>query len=331
MRRRDFNVLLAGSLAWPLSGCGESAAAQEIGFLNSASPKPFAQLLAAFCEGLKEQGYEAPQNLRMEERWAEGDENRLKEMALELVERRVALIVATGGIRSAQLAKGATAAIPILFISGADPVDRGLVKSIPRPGGNATGMSVDTTETVPKRLEILRKLVFSGTKIAMLVSPGTIAPGPGHTVPEREKKFAEENGLLAIQPRNMPDFDEELTDKIDMAVRDGVQALVVSGDPFYFNKRFLLAKLAARHALPAVYSGRDYVDAGGLISYAPSFHEVYRRIGVYAGRILHGARPQDLPVMFPQKWDLVINVKTAKALGLAVPWRMTAIATEIID
>jgi len=328
MKRRDFNLLLGSSVVWPLGACGEGTAIPVIGFLNSASPKPFVDLVAAFRQGLKEQGYEEPRNLRIEELWAEGDENRLKSMARELVERRVALIAATGGIRSAQLAKDATATIPILFISGTNPVDRGLVRSIPRPGGNATGVCVDTTEMLPKRLELLRDLVAPGTKIAMLVSPGTIARGP--IVAESEAKFAQENGLLPIQPHNTPDFDKELTDKIDAAVGDGAQALLISGDPFYFNRRFRLAELAARHALPAVYPGRDYVVAGGLMSYAPSFQEVYRRIGIYAGRILHGAKPEDLPVMFPQKWDLVLNLKAAKALGLAIPWKLITVASETI-
>jgi putative tryptophan/tyrosine transport system substrate-binding protein len=330
MRRRDFNLLLGGGLAWPLVACREGTATEVIGFLNSASPDPFRDLLAAFHRGLKEQGYEVPRNLRMEERWAGGNENRLKEMAKELVDLRVALIAATGGIRSAQMAKDATATIPILFISGTNPVERGLVRSIPRPGGNATGVCVDTTEMVPKRLELLRDLLPQGTKIAMLVSPGTIARGKGSIVAESETKFAEENGLLPIQPHNMPDFDKELTDKIGAAVEDGVQALLISGDPFYFNRRFLLAELAARHALPAVYPGRDYVVAGGLMSYAPSFQEVYRRIGVYAGRILHGAKPEELPVMFPQKWDLVLNLKTAKELDLVIPWELITTANETI-
>lgn len=330
MRRRDFNVLLASSLAWPLGACMEGTATPVIGFLNSASPKPFAELLMAFSAGLEEQGYKAPVNLRIEQRWAEGDENRLKAMAGELVERQVALIAATGGMRSAQLAKEATATIPILFIAGTNPVERGLVRSIAQPGCNATGVSVDTTEMLPKRLEMLTELVTPAAKIAMLMSPGTIARGQGPIVAESEKKFAEENGLFPIQPRNKPDFDEELTEKIDAAVADGVQALVISGDPLYYNRRFLLAELAAHHALPAVYAGRDYVVAGGLMSYAPNFQEVYRQIGVYAGRILHGAKPEDLPVMFPQKWDLVLNLNAARALGLAFPWKLTTIASETI-
>jgi len=331
MRRRDFNTLVGGALAWPLDALAQQPAVPVIGFLNSSSPKPFAQLVDAFHKGLKEYGYEEGRNLKVEYRWAEGDENRLKAMAIELVERRVALIAATGGTRSAQLAKDVTATIPVLFISGTNPVERGLVRSINRPGGNATGVSSDTTEMVPKRLELLQELVPPGTKIAILVSPGTIARGQGAIVAESEAKFAEEHGLIPIRVHNTPDFDKELNDGFESAVKHGARALLVSGDPFYYNRRYLLAELAARHALPAVYPGRDYVLAGGLLSYAPSFQDAYRKIGAYAGRILDGAKPEDLPVMFPQKWDLVINLKTAKALPLTIPPWFKARANETIE
>jgi putative ABC transport system substrate-binding protein len=251
-------------------------------------------------------------------------------MASDLASRRVTLIAATGGIRSAEMARDATRTIPVLFISGSNPVERGLVDSINRPGGNATGVSSDTTEMVPKRLEKLQELVPFGTRIAILVSPGTIARGKGSTVPESETRFAQEKGLLVIRVHNTPDFEKELSDKFDEAVKKGARALLISGDPFYYNRRVLLAELAARHALPAVYPGRDYAVAGGLMSYAPSFEEAYRQIGIYAGRILKGAKPEDLPVVSPQKWDLVINLKTAKALGLEIsPW-LVARADEII-
>jgi putative tryptophan/tyrosine transport system substrate-binding protein len=331
MRRRDFIKLVGGSLTCPFEAVAQGPEPPVIGFLNSASPKPFSELVAAFHKGLKEQGYKEGQNLKVEYRWAEGDENRLKEMAIDLVERRVALIAATGGTRSAQLAKDVTSTIPVLFISGTNPVERGLVRSINRPGGNATGVSADTTEMVPKRLELLHELVPPGTRVAMLVSPGTIARGQGSIVAESETKFAEENGLLPIRVHNTPNFDKELSDGFDEAVKNGARALLISGDPFYYNRRFLLAALAARYALPTVYPGRDYAVAGGLMSYAPSFQEAYRKIGIYAGRILDGARPEDLPVVFPQKWDLVLNLKTAKALHLTIPPWLIARANETID
>jgi len=336
MRRRDFISLFGGSLvgrglAWPPDARAQARATPEIGFLNSASPQPFEQLVAAFHKGLNEQGYVEGRNLKVVYRWAHGDENLLKTMASDLVGRRVALIAATGGIRSAEMAKDATSTIPVLFISGTNPVDRGLVGSINRPGGNATGVSSDTTEMVPKRLELLQELVPRGTKVAILVSPGTITRGKGSTVPETETRFAEEHGLVVIRIHNSPDFDKMLSDGFEEAVKNGARALLVSGDPFYFNRRDLIAELAARHRLPAVYPGRDYAVAGGLLSYAPSFPEAYRQIGIYAGRILNGAKPQDLPVVFPQKWELVINLKTARALGLAIsPW-LIARADETIE
>jgi putative ABC transport system substrate-binding protein len=331
MRRRDFVSLFAGSavgsgLVWPLDVRAQTRMTPVIGFLNSASPESFAQLVAAFHKGLNEQGYFEGRNLNVEYRWAQGDESLLKTMASDLVARRVALIAATGGIRSAEAAKDVTSTVPILFIAGMNPVGLGLVGSINRPGGNATGVSSDTTETVPKRLELLHELVPRGTKIALLVSPGAIP-----VVRDSETKFAKENGMLVIRVPNAPEVDKELSEAFEEAVRNGARALLVSGDPFYFNRRVLIAELAVRHGLPAIYPGRDYVVAGGLLSYAPSFPDAYRQIGVYAGRILHGAKPQDLPVVFPQKWELVINLKTAKSLGLAIsPW-LLARADETIE
>jgi putative ABC transport system substrate-binding protein len=302
-----------------------------IGFLNSASRKPFEQLVAAFHKGLREWDYVQNRNVKVEERWAEGDENRLQAMANELVSHQVDVIAATGGIRSAEMAKRATTTIPILFISGTNPVSRGLVGSINRPGGNATGVSADTTEMVPKRLEVLRELVPPGAKIAILVSPGTIARGQGAIVAESEMEFAEKEGLVPIRVHNTPDFDKELSAGFENAVRNGARALLVSGDPFYYNRRFLIAELAAHYALPAIYPGRDYVVAGGLLSYAPSFEDAYRQIGIYAGRILKGAKPEDLPVLFPHKWELVVNRRTAKALNLTIPPLFRARVPEEIE
>jgi putative ABC transport system substrate-binding protein len=335
MRRRDIITLVGGGLAcaldWALDASAQVQSLPVIGFLNSSSPEPFAQLKAAFLKGLGEQGFHEGRDVNIEYRWAEGDENRLKAMASELVSRRVNLIAATGGIRSAEITKDATRTIPILFISGSNPADLGLVDSINRPGGNATGVSSDTTEMVPKRLELLMELVPPGTKVAVLVSPGTLVRGKGSTVPDREVKFAEEKGLLVIRIQHSPDFDKMLSDGVEEAVKNGARAMLVSGDPFYFNRRYLIAELAARHRLPAIYPGRDYAVAGGLLSYAPSFAEAYRQIGIYAGRILKGAKPADLPVVFPQKWELVVNRKTARSLGLEIPYTFIVRADETID
>src|SRR5260370_39583278 len=252
MRRRDLNALLGASLACPLGGCGQEPGMPVIGFLNSASAEPFKDLVAASRQGLKEQGYEDGRNLSIEFRWAEGAENRLKAMADDLVSRRVALIAATGGIRSAEMARDATRTIPVLFISGSNPVTRGLVDSINRPGGNATGGSSDTAEMVPKRLEQLLQLVPSGTRIAILVSPGTISRGKGSTVPESEARFAQQEGLVVIRVHNAPDVDKELSDKFDDAVNSGGgRAPLVSGAPCHYKPRFLLARLGGRPEPPA--------------------------------------------------------------------------------
>ena len=320
MRRRDFITLVGGTLAWPLGALAQEPAMPVIGFLNSASPKPFAQLVAAFHKGLNELGYVKDQNLKVEERWAEGDENRLMPLVRDLVQRKVNLIAATGGIRSAQAAREATSVIPVLFISGVNPVDLGLVSSINRPGHNLTGVNLDTTHLTSKRLEMLHEFVPVGTKIAVLASPGRFTP-------EADAKFYKEKRMVAIQVSP----DHELENAFKAAVEQNARALLVSADPFYFNQRDLIAALAARYALPALYPGREYALAGGLLSYGPSISDAYRQIGIYAGRILNGAKPEDLPVVSPQKWELVINLKTAKALHFAIPPWLRARANEIIE
>ncbi len=320
MRRRDFIALLGAGLAWPPGALAQGSDTPVIGFLNSASPKPFAQLVAAFRQGLNEQGYVDGRNVKVDERWAEGDENRLASLAREFVERKVSLIAATGGIRSAQAAKEATASIPVLFISGVNPVDLGLVSSINRPGHNLTGVNLDTTHLISKRLEMLHEFVPNDTKVAVLASPGRFSP-------QAEAKFYKENRMIAIPVS----ADGELEDAFKTAVEQDARALLVAADPFYFNRRDRIAALAARYKIPALYPGREYAVAGGLLSYGPSVVDAYRRIGIYAGRILHGAKPEELPVVSPQKWDLVINLKAAKALRLEIPPWLIARANETID
>jgi putative ABC transport system substrate-binding protein len=322
----------------PAAGRAQAQATPVIGFLHSASAQKFAPLVAAFRDGLKQAGFVEGQNVRIEYRWAEDDENRLKELAADLVARQVTLIAATGGIRSAQIAKAETSTIPVLFIAGSDPVQLGLVASINRPGGNATGVTVDTSEMFPKRLELLRELVPNASHVALLV-------GIGPYTPSFEREFAEKNELLvltvgesaspggpalAAEASGKP-LGPEIERAMTSAVEQGASALLVSADPLYSNRRDLIVGLAEKLALPTVYPWRIYPAAGGLASYGPSISDAYFQVGRYAGRILHGARPSDLPVLQPNTFELVINLKTAKALGLTVsPWLLAA-ANETIE
>jgi putative tryptophan/tyrosine transport system substrate-binding protein len=320
MRRRDVVILLGGGLVWPPDALAQESAIPVIGFLNSESPKPFAQLVATFRQGLNEQGYVDGRNVKIEERWAEGDENRLAALASEFVDRKVSLIAATGGIRSAQAAKQATSTIPVLFISGDNPVDIGLVSSINRPSQNLTGVNFDTTHSTAKRLEILQELVQVDTRIAVLAGPGRFAP-------KADAKFYKEKEMVTVQAGT----EHKLEDAFKAVVEQHAGALLVAPDPFYFIQRGRIAALAAQYKIPALYAGRQYVVAGGLASYGPNAADAYRQIGIYAGKILNGAKPYDLPVMSPQKLELIINLKTAKALRLEIsPW-LIARAHEIID
>jgi putative tryptophan/tyrosine transport system substrate-binding protein len=320
MKRRDFMTLVGGSLAWPLNALAQGPDTPVIGFLNSASRPPFAAQIAAFHKGLNEQNYWDGRNVKVEEGWANGDEGRLTLLMREFVQRKVNLIAATGGIRSAQAAREATSDIPVLFISGVNPVELGLVSSFNRPGGNLTGVNLDTTHLISKRLEMLHEFVPADTKVAVLASPGRFSP-------EAEAKFYKEKRMVAIPVNPNGDLEEAFKE----AVKQDAHALLVAADPFYFNRRERIAALAAQYKIPALYPGREYAVAGGLLSYGPNISDAYRQIGVYAGRILHGARPQELPVVSPQKWELVINRKTANALPLAIPPWLIARADETID
>jgi len=327
MRRRDFITFLLGgaTVASPVAAQAQSSGMPVIGFLHSASREPFARLVAAFHAGLNEKGYLEGRNVKVEYRWAEGREDRLSALAADLVHHHVALIVAIGGSFVALAAKAATATIPVLFISGSDPVQLGLVSSLSRPGGNATGLSLESTEMLAKRLEVLRELVPEGTRIAMLKSSAA-------TVEKFETEFIEQYHLIALKLGAGKEFDKtEYENQFDAAVRDGARALLVSADPFFTNWHDLIVALAAKHALPAVYPWRQYAVSGGLASYGPSIFEAYRQIGGYAGRILKGAKPGDLPVQLPTRFELVLNLKAAKALGLTPPRTMFARANELIE
>ena len=327
LKRREFITLLGGAAAaWPLAARAQDLTVPLIGFLNSASPDPFARLVDAFRQGLREGGYVEGRNVRIEYRWAEGQFARLPELAADLVHRRVSLIVATGGTVSAPAAKEATATIPILFIVGPNPIGDGLVTSLNRPGGNATGVDLYTSDLLPKRLQLLEKLLPRAARIAVLVNPSDVAH-------ELETKYVEDamrvtgQQMVLLKVSAEGDFEPALIS----AVQQRADALLVSANPFFTQRRVQLVALAARHAIPAGYPWREYTDSGGLMSYGPSIAGAYHLIGRYASRILNGEKPTDLPVQGPTSYELVINLKTANALGLEVPPLLLAIADEVIE
>jgi putative ABC transport system substrate-binding protein len=326
MRRREFLMLLGGgAAALPFGARAQQPATPVIGFLNSTSSTE-SVLVAAFFQGLNEAGYVEGANVAIEYRWAEGQYDRLPELASDLVRRRVSLIVATGGTLSARAAKAATATIPILFVSGLDPVREGLVSSYSRPGGNATGVSVYTTALAAKRLELLAELVPKAATVAMLHNSNTVS----FNIEAKELEAAMQAAgkrLLVLRAGADADFETALA----TAVQQHADALVVSTDPFFTSQRAQIVALAARHKLPAAYGWRQYVEAGGLMSYGPSLTAAYRQVGVYAGRILKGAKPNDLPVEASGRVELIINLKTANALGLNVPRIMLRRADELIE
>ncbi len=327
MRRREFITVVGGAAAaWPLSARAQQPAMPVVGFLNIASPRAFAGFVAAFHRGLNAGGYVEGRNVAIEYRWAEGDFDRLREQAADLVRRHVAVIVATGGTTTALLAKNATATIPVLFISGANPVDEGLATSFSRPEGNATGVSVYTSELVGKRLQLLRELLPRGAMVALLGNPTGV-------VHKRETKDLEQAAdaaglqLLILEVTAESGFEAAFASVLQQ--RAG--GLFVSADAFFTSKRDQIIEFAARHRLPAAYPWREYALAGGLMSYGASIPDAYRLIGDYAARILKGANPGDLPVQQPTTFDLVLNVKTAKALGLQIPATLLARADEVIE
>jgi len=326
MRRRDFITLLGGTAAWPLAARAQQPAMPVIGFLNIASPLAFTGFVAAFHRGLNAGGYVEGRNLTIEYRWAEGDYDRLREQAADLVKRQVALIVATGGTTAALVAKNATGTIPILFISGANPVDEGLVTSFGRPDGNATGVSVYTSELVGKRVQLLHELLPRAARIAVLGNPTSVV----HKLETKDlQQVTDAAGLqlLILEVTAESGFEAAFA----LADQQRADGLFVSGDAFFTSKRNQIIELAARHRLPAAYPWREYVLAGGLMSYGSSIPDAYRLIGEYAGRILKGASPSDLPVQQPTTFDLVLNLKTANALGLEIPLKLLALADQVIE
>ena len=328
LKRREFITLLGGTAAWPLAARAQQQAMPVIGFLSVRSPAESTYAMAAFHHGLKEMGYVEGQNVAIEYRWAAGQYDRLPGSAADLVRRQVAIIVTVGGEPSAAAAKAATATIPIVFNIGTDPVKLGLVASLARPGGNATGVNIFTTELVEKRMGLLRDLVPAAMSVAVLSNPN-FAPA---VVNARESEVAARGIGKEVVIFNASSDAEIETAFVKIAqARSGV--LLVGADPFFNSRRGLITALAARHAIPAIYEFREFAEAGGLISYGTSLVEAYRQQGIYAGRVLKGEKPANLPVVQLSKFEfeLVINLNAARALGLVVPPGVLAIADDVIE
>jgi putative ABC transport system substrate-binding protein len=327
IHRRGFISTLGGAAAaWPLATRAQQPSLPVIGFLSARSPPEAASVLASFRQGLGEAGYFEGRNVTIEYRWAEGHYDRLPDLAAELVRRQVAVIAATGGEPSPLAAKAATASVPIVFTLGGDPVETGLVASLARPGGNLTGTTIMAVEMGPKRLDFIRQLVPNITAIAMLINPNfPTALAEARGVQDAARPFGIQITVLNASTKQ----------EIDRAFADLVQqktgALMVGTDPLLLGERDQIARLAARHAIPTMYFLREFVQAGGLLSYGPDIRRGYRQAGVYAGYILKGANPGELPVLLPTSFLLSVNLKTARELGLTLPATLLALADEVIE
>jgi len=326
--RRELLVALGGTAAaWPLAARAQQTAMPTIGFLGAGSVDTWVLYVAAFRKGLNETGFVEGQNVAIEYRWAEGQYERMAELAADLVRRQVAVIAVPGNSPGARASKAATATIPIVFGVGDDPVKVGLVASIGRPGGNATGVNFFTSDVVAKRLALLHDLVPGAARVAALLNPNDAT--------RAEAVLSDLQAAARIIGVQLQIYNASTSGEIDAAfaalVRERADALFIGPDPFFNTRRVQLATMAARHSLPTSYFEREFVAAGGLMSYGTSQADAYRLAGVYAGRILKGEKPADLPVLLPTKFELVINLKTAKALGLTVPSSLLAIADEVIE
>jgi putative tryptophan/tyrosine transport system substrate-binding protein len=324
MRRREFITLLGGATAWPLAARAQQAKMPVVGFLGGRSPAESAGVVAAFRKGLSEAGYTEPNNVVIDFRWAEGRFERLPALASELIQRPVVVLAMLGG--SEAVAKTLATAIPIVFGTGADPVDAGLVASLNRPGGNITGATFMTASLGAKRLGLLRELVPGAEIVALLANPNHII-GPVQIRDVEQAARALGQRLIVLDAGS----DEKIEAAFAALAREHVAGLLVGADPFFDTRRERLVALAAQHRVPAVYQFREYALAGGLMSYGTSITEMYRLAGVYVGRVLKGEKPADLPVVQVNKFELVINLKTAKALGVNISDNLMSLADEVIE
>jgi putative ABC transport system substrate-binding protein len=326
VNRREFITLMGGAAAaWPLAARAQQHAMPVIGFLSMRSAQGSTAVLSSFSQGLSEAGFEEGRNVAIEYRWAEGRNERIVGFASEFVRRPVSAITVFG-TAAIRAAKAATSTIPIVFLTGDDPVAAGLVTNFSRPGGNLTGVTFVSATLAAKRLGLLRELVPNAETIALLVNP---------TSPESQAQSRDAQDAARALGQRLIVVEASNDSEIDMALaglgRQRAAAMLVSGSPFFASRINRLVALAARHALPAMYQFRDFAVAGGLISYGASLTEAYRQVGLYAGRVLKGEKPGDLPVMQPTKFEFVLNLKTAKALGLDVPDKVLALADEVIE
>jgi len=325
MKRRDFITFIGGAAALPLAANAQQPGIPVVGFLHYGSPETYAHIVSAFRQGLSEAGFVESQNVAIEYRWANGQYDRLPALAADLVRRQVVAIAAAGFV-GAQAAKAATTTIPVVFASGVDPVATAVVTSLSRPGGNVTGVSLISLELAAKRLELLRELLPQARVVAMLINPANSAS-------EVELKSVEAAAAtLKVQIRKVTASNERELDAAFVTMQTPqVDAIIVSQDGYLLHRRDQITTSAARLAVPAIHPWREYPAAGGLISYSASLSDGYRNVGVYIGKILKGAKPADLPVMQPTKYELIINLKTAATLGINVPPTMQVAADQVIE